>query len=222
MGSAQAFFTLLSCIFIYVFLNRLRFNIHLKRSCSVSVHHFCFVTSCKCFAGFRRQWFVCFVTEPLIELNFSTNKTISISCQLISPTSPISSLLSSSLSLCFCSLTPHSTLASCTDLHLLPLFSLALFVQFPPQRWGAESYNYPSVCEMNHWVTGWAARWETSILSSLTERSQPSPPSFCWCPGLARVHAPCHCWGRQGVVCKMLHAVKTTITNRLMWKLEKF
>ena len=73
--------------------------------------------------------------------------------------------------------TPHS-----------PLPTLAALMQFHPQRWRADSYNYPSVCEMNHWAADWAAWWETSILSSTTECSQPSTPSLCWCPGLAHVH----------------------------------
>lgn len=46
----------------------------------------------------------------------------------------------------------------------LPLPTL----RFGPQRWRADSYNYPSVCEMNHWVADWAAWWETSILSGTT------------------------------------------------------
>lgn len=82
-----------------------------------------------------------------------------------------------------------------------PLPTLAVLIQFHPQRWRADSYNYPSVCEMNHWAADWAAWWETSILSRATECSQPSTSSLCRCPGLARVHAQCHCWEEQGVVC---------------------
>lgn len=71
-------------------------------------------------------------------------------------------------------------------------------LRFCPQRWRADSYNYPSACEMNHWVADWAAWWETSILSGTTECARASPSSLRWCPGLAST-----CWGRESVVCSL-------------------
>lgn len=141
---------------------------------------FCHI-SCKWFARLRHQWLVCFSTESL-KIMVLLNKTINTSCQLNFTTSPTPSSLWAFLSLSFPSLHPaflHPT---------SPLPTPAVLMHFHPQRWRAESCNYPSVCEMNHWATDWAAWWETSILSSLTECSQPTAPYLCWCPGLAWVH----------------------------------
>ena len=146
-----------------------------------------------------RQWLVCFIAKSL-KTQFFLSKIFNTSCQLNFTTSPTPSSLLSLLSLCFHSHTSHFILASCTSYHPPPLPTLALPMQFHPQRWRAEPYNYPSVCEMNHWAADWAAWWETSILNSSSECSQPSASSLCWCPGLACVHTQCHCWKRQGVV----------------------
>ncbi len=60
----------------------------------------------------------------------------------------------------------------------------SVLCQYPlslSRGWGADSYNYPSVCEMNHWVGDWAAWWETSILSLANEWAVPSPHlSLCF------------------------------------------
>lgn len=71
-------------------------------------------------------------------------------------------------------------------LSLVPLVSStsSVLCQSPlsfSRGWGADSYNYPSVCEMNHWVGDWAAWWETSILSRANEWAVPSPHlSLCF------------------------------------------
>lgn len=92
----------------------------------------------------------------------------------------------------------HSCLFVLHSLTFCPVFALPgkqpsppfPTLRFSPQRWRADSYNYPSVCEMNHWVADWAAWWETSILSGTTECAQASPSSLCSCPGLARTCSP--------------------------------
>lgn len=65
-------------------------------------------------------------------------------------------------------------------LSLVPLVSStsSVLCQSPfslSRGWEADSYNYPSVCEMNHWVGDWAAWWETSILSRVNEWAVPPP-----------------------------------------------
>lgn len=73
---------------------------------------------------------------------------------------------------------------SCLSLVPLVSFTSSVLCQSPlsfSRGWGADSYNYPSVCEMNHWVGDWAAWWETSILSRANKWAVPSPHlSLCF------------------------------------------
>lgn len=135
------------------------------------------------------SWLHCGVTENIVfpeQDNWhQLNEFHYISYSIFTLVIPVSlfSLTHFSLRLCFLRQPTYPP----------PLPTLAALMQFHPQRWREDSYNYPSVCEMNHWAADWAAWWETSILSSTTECSQPSIPSLCSCPWLARVHTQCHC-----------------------------
>lgn len=163
----------------------------------------CHIT-CKWLTRLKQQWLVCFILESLnillflnkfvdtsyIHLNLVLHLHLCHSCLFV---------FTRSLCLCFLRQTPPTPYSP----------TLAALMQFHPQRWRADSYNYASVCEMNHWAADWAAWWETSILSSTTECSQPSTPSLCWCPGLAHVHIHCHCWERRGVVCNRCTLFRT-------------
>lgn len=162
---------------------------------------------------FTQQWFICFIIESLKILLF-LNKTIdNSSIKFI--TSRSSSSSSSFLSLCFHVLTSHSVFASSANHRPAPLPTLAVLMQFHPQRWRADSYNYPSVCEMNHWAADWAAWWETSIVSCTTECSQPSTPSFCWKIGPGLVHTySLPLLRKTGCGLQPLHALAETMT----WK----
>lgn len=214
--SFQAFFRL-SWIFFhappYSCFDNLCFTLLLKRSYIVYFQClfvlFTLVVNClwcshssDLFALLLCQWKYC----------FSPNKTIdNSSIKFITSRSSSSPL--SFLSLCFHLLTSHSVFAFSANHYPPPLPSLAALMQFHPQRWRADSYNYPSVCEMNHWAADWAAWWETSIVSSTTECSQPSTPSFCWCPGLVHTYS-LPLLRKTGCGLQPLHAVAETMT----WK----
>lgn len=87
----------------------------------------------------------------------------------------------------------------------LPLPTLPL----GPQRWRADSYNYPSVCEMNHWVADWAAWWETSILSGSTECA---PSSLSLMPGCWHATAEGgRVWSAARVCCGKYHVTETCL-----------
>lgn len=98
-----------------------------------------------------------------------------------------------SFTLLYLSLTPSVShfVSRYHSSRLLPFSRSSCFFHFlctlsvPPlslsRGWGADSYNYPSVCEINHWVGDWAAWWETSILSWANEWAVPSPHlSLCF------------------------------------------
>lgn len=177
-----SFFGLSSCIFIhappYSPFDILCFTLLLKRSYAVYFHcfFFFFFLHVSCYGAYTS---VIYLLHSWVMENMAfpeQDHWQQLNVKFI--TSPTPSLRSSSLSLCFHSLTSHSVFASSAKHHPLLPPTLAALMQFHPQRWRADSYNYPSVCEMNHWAADWAAWWETSILSSTTECSQPSTPSL--------------------------------------------